>query len=149
MVPQETIEKARDAVEELRRRGELGQAEAIEAVLADNDELRGEVQNGQRSTARRAGDEIGDLVSATGQQVEQWVREGRYASYRIGNAARSVCDTVSPAPSPGSPPLLRIVTLEKPFRRGAGRGGTTPGPMSPPTRRGRRGRDARPRTWAT
>ncbi len=35
MAPQETIEKARNVVEELPRRGETGQAEVIEAILAE------------------------------------------------------------------------------------------------------------------
>jgi len=53
MAPQETIEKARNVVEEVRRRGETGQAEVIEAILADNDELRNKFQGGQQISARR------------------------------------------------------------------------------------------------
>ena len=84
MVPQETVEKARNAVEELRRRGGTGQAEVIEAILADNDELRNKFQGEQQISVRGAGDEAGDLKGATGQQIEEWVREGRYSSYRVG-----------------------------------------------------------------
>ncbi len=84
MAPQETIEKARNVVEELRRRGETGQAEVIEAILADNDELRNKFQDEQQISARRAGNEVGNLEGATGQQIEAWVREGRYSSYRVG-----------------------------------------------------------------
>lgn len=56
----------------------------IEAILADNDELRNKFQDEQQISARRAGDEVGDLEGATGQQIEEWVREGRYSSYRVG-----------------------------------------------------------------
>jgi len=84
MAPQETIEKARNVVEELRRRGETGQAEVIKAILADNDELRNKFQDEQQISARHAGNEVGNLEGATGQQIEEWVREGRYSSYRVG-----------------------------------------------------------------
>lgn len=84
MAPHETIDKAKSVAEELRRRGEIGQAEVIEALLADNDELRGRLHDERPQNGQGASAEIGDLEGATGQQIAEWVREGRYASYRIG-----------------------------------------------------------------
>jgi excisionase family DNA binding protein len=79
MVTDETIKTAEATATELRQRGATEQAQAIEEIIAA-------VRQGPAPTSALPPlEEIPNLVGATGQMIKQWVQEGRYAAYRVGN----------------------------------------------------------------
>lgn len=85
MITEQTINEARSAVEDLRRRGEPDRARAIEAIIDA-------VHEGM--SPRLAPEQIGDLIGVDGRTLRQWVQEGRYQAYRAGTLIVS-SDTVA------------------------------------------------------
>lgn len=78
MITQETLEIAKATAEDLRRRGEHEQAQAIEALVeAAREEA---VPSLDLLTSAQAG----DLLGVTGQTIKNWVRQGRLTGYRVG-----------------------------------------------------------------
>ena len=79
MVSQETLRSARRTAEELRQRGQLERAQAIESLVeAVHDEA---IPSLDLLTSREAG----ELVGVTGQTIKNWVRQGRLEGYRVGS----------------------------------------------------------------
>lgn len=79
MITEQTIKEARSAVEELRQRGESERARAIEALI---DAVRDEAVPALDLLTTT---QTGNLLGVTGQTIKNWVREGRFTGYRIGN----------------------------------------------------------------
>jgi len=78
MISQNTLEIAQRTVEELRRRGEHEQAQAIEALVeASRDET---LPSLDLLTSTKAG----ELLGVSGQTIKNWVRQGRLQGYRVG-----------------------------------------------------------------
>jgi excisionase family DNA binding protein len=78
MISQETLRTACQTAEELRRRGEHGQAAAIDALV----EVARE--NALPPLDLLTSTEAGELIGVSGQTIKNWVRQGHLQAYRIG-----------------------------------------------------------------
>lgn len=79
MISQETLQSARRTAEDLRQRGQLERAQAIESLVeAVHDEA---IPSLDLLTSREAG----ELVGVTGQTIKNWVRQGQLEGYRVGS----------------------------------------------------------------
>jgi excisionase family DNA binding protein len=78
VISDQTLQIARRTAEELRQRGELESAQAIEALVeaAREDALP--------SLDLLTTTEAGDLLGVSGQTIKNWVRQGRLQGYRAG-----------------------------------------------------------------
>jgi len=79
MISQETLQSARRTAEELRQRGQLERAQAIESLVEAAREDA--IPSLDLLTSREAG----ELVGVTGQTIKNWVRQGRLEGYRVGS----------------------------------------------------------------
>lgn len=79
MISQEMLQSARRTAEELRQRGQLERAHAIESLAEAAREDA--VPSLDLLTSREAG----ELVGVTGQTIKNWVRQGRLEGYRVGS----------------------------------------------------------------
>jgi len=79
MISQETLQSARRTAEELRQRGQLERAHAIESLVEAAREDA--IPTLDLLTSREAG----ELVGVTGQTIKNWVRQGRLEGYRVGS----------------------------------------------------------------
>jgi len=78
MITEQTLSTARQTAAELRQRGEIDRAAAIEALVeAARDEAVPALDLLTTS-------ETGELLGVTGQTIKNWVRAGRLAGYRVG-----------------------------------------------------------------
>jgi hypothetical protein len=77
MVTADVLNTARDAAEELRRRGELERAQAIETLVA------AAAATATPLPPAAAGETV-DIFGVDGRTLRRWVQEGRYAEYRVG-----------------------------------------------------------------
>lgn len=78
MITDKTLEIASTTADELRQRGELERAQAIESLV-----------EAARSDALPTLDlltstQTGNLLGVSGQTIKNWVRDGRLGGYRIG-----------------------------------------------------------------
>lgn len=78
MIPDETLQIARETAEELRQRGEPERARAIEALVEAAHE------DAVPSLDLFTSTEAGELLGVTGQTIKNWVRQGQLRGYRIG-----------------------------------------------------------------
>lgn len=79
MITQDVLNIAKTTAAELRQRGELDRAAAIDALIAAaRDES---VPTLDLLTSTQAGDVLG----VSGQTIKNWVRQGRLAGYRVGS----------------------------------------------------------------
>ncbi len=82
MVTAQTIKVALAAADELRQRGEIERAQAINTIV---EAVR--TGNGASSAPEPATEDterVGDLYGVPGPTLKKWVEEGRYTSYRVG-----------------------------------------------------------------
>jgi excisionase family DNA binding protein len=78
MITSDTIQVAKKTAAELRRLGQLEQAEAIEALLAvAPDET---IPSLDLWTTTQAG----ELLGVSGQTIKNWVKQGRLSAFRVG-----------------------------------------------------------------
>jgi excisionase family DNA binding protein len=79
VISEQTLDVARQAAEELRRRGEDERAEAIEALVdaARSDALP--------SLNLATTTEAGAVLGVSGQTIKNWVRQGQIQGYRVGS----------------------------------------------------------------
>ena len=78
MITEQTLTAARAAADDLRQRGEIERAAAIEALV-----------DAAKPEALPALDllttgQAGELLGVTGQTIKNWVRAGRLTGYRVG-----------------------------------------------------------------
>jgi excisionase family DNA binding protein len=88
MIPSETLEIARRTAEELRERGEIERAQAIEALVeAQRDALP--------SLDLLTTTEAGDVLGVSGQTIKNWVRQAQLPGYRVGGRIMVPRDAVA------------------------------------------------------
>lgn len=89
MITEATLTIARKTATELRQRGEIEQAQVIEALVdAARDEA---LPSLDLLTTTQAG----DLIGVTGQTIKNWVREGKLTGYRVGGRAMLPAEVVA------------------------------------------------------
>ncbi len=82
MVTAQTIKVALAVADELRQRGEIDRAQAIDTIV---EAVR--TGNGASLAPEPVAEDterIGDLYGVPGPTLKKWVEEGRYTSYRVG-----------------------------------------------------------------
>ncbi len=89
MVTAKTLKLAQRTADDLRQRGEVDQAKAIETLVkAVGDE---QLPSLDLLTSTQAG----DLLGVSGQTIKNWVRHGRLAAYRVGSRVMVPKDAVA------------------------------------------------------
>ena len=88
MVTAQTIKVALAAADELRQRGEIERAQAIDTIVDAVRTANGaNGANGASAAPEPVAEDterIGDLYGVPGPTLKKWVEEGRYTSYRVG-----------------------------------------------------------------
>ena len=89
VVTAKTLKLAQRTADDLRQRGDVAQAKAIETLVkAVGDERLPSLDLLTTSQA-------GDLLGVTGQTIKNWVRQGRLPAYRVGARIMVSKDVVS------------------------------------------------------
>jgi excisionase family DNA binding protein len=79
MVTPKMLKLARRTADDLRQRGQVAEAKAIETLV----EAVGDEQLPSLDLLTTT--EVGDLLGVTGQTIKNWVRQGRLPAYRVGS----------------------------------------------------------------
>ncbi len=85
MVTAQTIKVALAAADELRQRGEIERAQAIDTIVEAVRTANG--ANGASVAPEPVAEDmerVGQLYGVSGQTLKQWVEEGRYTRYQVG-----------------------------------------------------------------
>lgn len=89
MVTARTLKLAQRTADNLRQRGEVAEAKAIETLVkaVGDDQLP--------SLDLLTTSQAGDLLGVTGQTIKNWVRQGRLPAYRVATRIMVSKDAVS------------------------------------------------------